>query len=209
MADRVLYVRKRNPFDDAADGTTAPETHSDGLSGDVTGIRRVSSISRTEAETMSRIGAPDGSRWVLVSISDSSQEPPDIDMHSPGSPEAVLFLQFDDIEANETVTGLIPMSEDDARKVAGFVRHLPSGITSLVVHCGAGVSRSAGVAAAISLALLGSDKAFFTDGGKCPNMTCYRRTLEAFGLTLGKEDVQQRQQDSVLSYEREHQDIFE
>lgn len=209
MADRILYVRKRMPFGEEADETFVPETHSDGLSGDVTGIRSVVAVSRTEAEAMSRNGVANGSRWALVSISDSRQVAPDIDMHMPHSPEAVLFLHFDDVEANEKATGLVPMSADDARKVAGFVRHLPPEVTNLVVHCGAGVSRSAGVAAAISLALLGSDRAFFQDGGKCPNITCYRRTLEAFGLTLGNDAISQRERDSEDAYRKANPDKFE
>lgn len=50
-------------------------------------------------------------------------------------------------------------------------------INRLYVHCDAGISRSAGVAAAISKYFLGSDFKFF-NCHLTPNMLVYRRLLE-------------------------------
>ena len=70
------------------------------------------------------------------------------------------------------------MSEEDARKVVQFVNlHVEKHI---IVHCDAGISRSAGVGAAISKYVSGDDSAFFNSGRYYPNMWCYRKTLNAF-----------------------------
>ena len=52
------------------------------------------------------------------------------------------------------------MTIQDAEKILNFVKGYP-GPEDILVHCGAGVSRSAGVAAALSLILNGSDWEIF------------------------------------------------
>lgn len=70
------------------------------------------------------------------------------------------------------------MSQEDARKVVQFVNlHVEKHI---IVHCDAGISRSAGVEAAISKYVTGDDSVFFNSGRYYPNMWCYRKTLNAF-----------------------------
>ena len=53
-------------------------------------------------------------------------------------------------------------------------------VDKFIVHCEAGVSRSAGVGAAIMKALNGDDWDVFKNPLKCPNMKCYRTVLNAF-----------------------------
>jgi hypothetical protein len=56
------------------------------------------------------------------------------------------------------------------------------------VHCGAGVSRSAGVAAALGKWLNNDDGFIFNNFSYCPNFTCYRLVLnEALGSINEKE----------------------
>lgn len=84
----------------------------------------------------------------------------------------LLELQFDDVDSDEN--GLQPMSWEQAENVAEFVlRNKHRGIW---VHCDAGQSRSAGVAAAIAKCLFGDDTLFF-QGGYTPNMKCYSQVL--------------------------------
>lgn len=60
------------------------------------------------------------------------------------------------------------MSQEDARKVVQFVNlHVEKHI---IVHCDAGISRSAGVGAAISKYVTGDDSVFFNSGRYYPNM---------------------------------------
>ena len=69
------------------------------------------------------------------------------------------------------------MTDDDAKRVADFV--CDHGDTKIIVHCDAGISRSAGVAAAILKYLTDDDSAIFDSHRYHPNMWCYRKTLNA------------------------------
>ncbi len=83
---------------------------------------------------------------------------------------AILPLTFEDSDVSDGMT------DEDAGKVATFVRryqHVP-----VVVHCEAGYSRSAGVAAAIMKWANGDDTPIFK-GPYAPNMRCYRKVLNA------------------------------
>ncbi len=69
------------------------------------------------------------------------------------------------------------MTREDAAKVAQFLSRHPN--RDVIVHCDAGLSRSAGVAAAIMKHFNGDDSPVFDSGKYYPNMWCYRLTLEA------------------------------
>ena len=72
------------------------------------------------------------------------------------------------------------MTDKDAKRIAKFAnRH--KGIL-LIIHCDEGVSRSAGIAAAILRYYTGDDAAIFDDCFSYnPNMWCYFKVLKAFG----------------------------
>jgi len=88
----------------------------------------------------------------------------------------VLRLKFDDIENYEP--GLIRFNSAIAVKILKFVEELKDDIDILVVHCLAGVSRSAGVAAAIDDIYIQSDKRWFVM--KRPNYHVYRTIVNAY-----------------------------
>lgn len=70
------------------------------------------------------------------------------------------------------------MTDEDADKVVEFMeRHKDKFI---IVHCDAGISRSAGVAAAILKYYNGDDSPIFDSRWYNPNRWCYRKVLEAF-----------------------------
>lgn len=91
----------------------------------------------------------------------------------------ILFLAFDDVEEEETL-GYKPMSKEDGILVRDFVEKFKNKVNEIIVHCDAGVSRSAGVAAAIGKYLNGDDMFIFGRPRYSPNLTCYRNTLNAF-----------------------------
>ena len=88
----------------------------------------------------------------------------------------ILRLEFEDASEGDGI-----MTERDAKAVADFVRKY-AGTEHIIVHCDAGRSRSAGVAAAIMKYENGDDFVIFNDPGYEPNGHCYRMTLSAFGF---------------------------
>ncbi len=72
------------------------------------------------------------------------------------------------------------MSVSTARAIARFCEAWHDEADMLVVHCDGGVSRSAGVAAAILRWFDADEYAVFRSRSKCPNMWCYNRVLDAF-----------------------------
>ena len=77
------------------------------------------------------------------------------------------------------------MSDEDAAQVAALLREYPN--TDVIVHCDAGISRSAGVAAAILKHTTGDDSSIFQNGLYDPNLWCYRKTLFALTDSEGKD----------------------
>lgn len=95
-----------------------------------------------------------------------------------------LFLFFDDVEDNE-IYGFIPIQKDDVVAIVKFVNENKDNDKYFIISCDAGISRSAGIAAAISKFLNNDDSEFFNNKRFCPNMTCYRMVLN--GL-MGEEE---------------------
>lgn len=89
-----------------------------------------------------------------------------------------LFVSFHDIGCRDN-SG-IPISKDDAEQIAAFAKRVfNNNLDELWVHCDGGISRSAGVAAAIMKYFTGDDSEIFNSGRYIPNFTCYSMVLEA------------------------------
>ena len=112
----------------------------------------------------------------VISISDCDKDSPKLENNPNNGIVARRKVKFDDVErgADNCIT------EADALKIVSFVSETAKSQDRLIVHCEAGVSRSAGVAAAILKALTGDDKEVFNNPRYVPNMTCYRAVLNAF-----------------------------
>jgi predicted protein tyrosine phosphatase len=67
-------------------------------------------------------------------------------------------------------------TENDADQILDFVESHPEA-ELIIVHCDGGVSRSAGIAAALSKILTGSDFNIFNSKRYQPNMHVYRTIL--------------------------------
>ena len=79
--------------------------------------------------------------WVVISINDSCSYPVNL---KPGW-ERVLRITFDDIDVEQEPYQMF--SAEQAREVIEFVQDCTlSGIDGILVHCNAGISRSAGIA---------------------------------------------------------------
>lgn len=148
----------------------------------ITNRRTAEAVARTLRER-SRAGA-------FLSIHSTDEKAPDLS--TPGG--SSCYLCFDDVE-DDSVPGCVPMSDAQATLMANFLEELAaSDPSTLIVHCSAGISRSAGVAAAIHDALgwpiaNARDNDVFRDGKFAPNMHCYRTMLHALGCDVTQEEL--------------------
>lgn len=92
--------------------------------------------------------------------------------------KGIVFLNFDDVEENDRYYSCI--TDEDAKKICEAVNEMKDFVTQIIIHCEAGVSRSAGVAAAIGKYLNGDDMFIFGAPRFSPNITCYRKVLNTF-----------------------------
>lgn len=76
-----------------------------------------------------------------------------------------------------TVEYYEPMTDEQADQVVEFVEKYKD-VELIVVHCEAGISRSAGLAAALSKIMTGDDIRFFKKF--LPNMLVYRKIINAY-----------------------------
>jgi predicted protein tyrosine phosphatase len=123
---------------------------------------------------------------VIVSIIEPHEAP--LEFVENKSRLAILSLNFYDLDYNPERWGEQDTKEiveqyghgiftpDQAKQIVDFVEEWKKKAQMIMVHCSAGVSRSAGVAGAISLVLNGKDEAFFK-GRYIPNRFVYRTIL--------------------------------
>lgn len=110
---------------------------------------------------------------VIISITDIDSQPAQFAENE--QIKAVLHLRFDDVDKEDSRA----MTTNDADIIVLFCSEwLPQ--TNLIVHCEAGISRSAGICAAIMKWYKGSDMAIFENKYYRPNIHCYREVLSAF-----------------------------
>ena len=127
---------------------------------------------------------------VIISITDPDS---DLPKFAPNENRiGILFLQFHDLEdisadmtlqdAVEYITefGLGLFSDKQATQIVDFVEGIKDTAKGILVHCEAGVSRSAAVAAVIELMLNGSNERVFNDRRYSPNQYVYARLLHAW-----------------------------
>lgn len=88
----------------------------------------------------------------------------------------ICFVQFFDLDNTYPIKeGL--MKYEDAKRIAEFISKYED--KNIIVHCDAGQSRSAGVAAAISRYYNNYDFEYFENPCYTPNMFCYRLMMNA------------------------------
>lgn len=121
------------------------------------------------------------SKVIVISITDPNSKP----VNLPLLDLDVLRLSFHDLDQTYPGHAIILFDTDMAHQIKGFVeerldwaKNPRSGWDDLaiVVHCEAGISRSAAVAGALSKYLLGDDSKFFRTP-YLPNRMVYRTLL--------------------------------
>lgn len=128
---------------------------------------------------------------VVISITDVDKPYNDIRCSAENKIRAILHLKFDDVGdcQNNRIT------EQDAFKIVDFTDMWKDKVNTIIVHCEAGVSRSAGVAAAILKWTQNRADLIFNSPYFLPNRFCYREVLSAFR----KREQEQGKNDICLS----------
>lgn len=115
---------------------------------------------------------------IIVSITDVESLPNSFQHNKENGIIAICPVKFDDVNRGE----INCITKEDAEKIARFVmKHINTKtcVDHLIVHCEAGKSRSAGVAAAILKFYAGNDMQIYGSPRYTPNSTCYSMVLEA------------------------------
>lgn len=113
---------------------------------------------------------------VIVSITDPDRPINLFERNSGNGIVNVLRLQFEDVCGNSPNA----ITENDAQRIVEFVDKYVDNVDKVIVHCEAGQSRSAGVAAAILKYFTGDDTQIYDNPQYTPNSTCYTKVLQAF-----------------------------
>ncbi len=134
--------------------------------------------------------APHDVPHVVVSINCPGEEPAKFQANELTLGRVNLF--FWDLDAVPHGVDTIPeggwklIEPEDARAIVEMVRAHPDA-QRVVVHCTAGKSRSAAVAASLMKAIEGDDSPIFNSPRYKPNMRVYRMVLEAWHESQGEE----------------------
>ena len=109
----------------------------------------------------------------IISISSFYDEPVSLFQSERNKVERILRCTFNDVDQN----GIGCMTKEDAIRIAQFANQVSERVDLLIVHCDAGISRSAGTCAAIMKYFTGDDSQIFDNPYFSPNMHCYRLVL--------------------------------
>ena len=129
-------------------------------------------MSRTNAKKMSCINDIDD--CIIISITDAGSEPNHFNDNS--HIKAILNVQFNDVEFGDSKC----ITYEQANNILKFVNDNINNVSKIIVHCEAGISRSAGVCAALMKIINDNDSPIFENPRFCPNMSCYRAIMEAY-----------------------------
>lgn len=131
----------------------------------------------------------DSRPYAMISITDPGE--PLAHLEDDKNRVGLLRLQFHDIAHDpEAFASLVTATEaemyklpnaDHARQIVQFFRVWAPRIDKLIVHCEAGISRSAATGSALALALGQSDRQFYLNSR--PNPRLRRLILEAWKET--------------------------
>lgn len=140
-------------------------------------------------------------KTIIISINEVFGPLAAFDRHNPNLVD-VLSLRFSDVESDEPDH----MAEEDAKQVIQFINKYINSVDQIVVHCGAGISRSAGVAAALMLIINGDDSLIFDNPKFCPNRCCYRTVLNTFFGSYSEEAIEEKFRHNIEIWRKENLD---
>lgn len=121
---------------------------------------------------------------VVISITDKRGDDADFIISKENGVRDILRLKFNDEELRiHTRYGdkenADAITLEQAEQIAVFVKRWVAKVDIMIIHCEAGVSRSAGCAGAILKYFYNDDTQIFNNSYYCPNMSVYRMVIEA------------------------------
>lgn len=121
-------------------------------------------------------------KFILISITGPESEGGEfIELESEYMVDR-LFLRLSDAnrDGESSTSHSIYCDEKIAKLVYDFCKKYENDVDYIIVQCDAGISRSAGMAAALSKYYNNNDDMFFTAYGYVPNMEIYQTILKYF-----------------------------
>lgn len=111
----------------------------------------------------------------------------------------VCFLYFDDVDNTNKAMHL-----EDAQRILETLDRCIEEIEEIIVHCTAGVSRSAGTCAALMKILTDDDSQIFDSPRFRPNKHCYRTVLDAYFGSYSKPEFVPKRYSHIDKYRKTH-----
>lgn len=128
-------------------------------------------------------------KHIVISVSDPNSE--EVPMPSDVDRLGTLRLSFHDWDAEQmlkfattykdVLEEMVFFSADMAKEILSFVEKYRDKVDLIVCQCEAGISRSAGIAAALSKIINGDDSVFFKR--YIPNSLVYSQILRSWMIT--------------------------
>lgn len=119
---------------------------------------------------------------IIISINDTNHNTVIYDNEKI---KGVLRLWFDDID--KPIKGCNMMCVIDSEAIVSFVNTYKDKVNNILIHCTAGISRSAAVGCSIARYLNGDDTYLWSSGRYMPNKHVYKLMCEALGLEYSDE----------------------
>lgn len=135
---------------------------------------------------------------IIISITNTFDEP--IEFAKNPHIKGICRVVFDDVEKDEHFC----ITNDDGRKIVNFVNTHIDKVDEIIVHCTAGISRSAGVCAALMKIINGDDMPIFDSPKYCPNMTCYETVLRAYYGSFDKKESDYKIAHNIAVWQQEN-----
>lgn len=161
-------------------------------------LKQIFVMSRKEAHKYSF--RPHKEKAAVISIIDVDKNFVNFRNNNMNNIVAVLNLFFDDVCGDEPNC----MNENDSEKIAEFAKNIVDKVDQVIVHCEAGVSRSAGVAAALMKYFNNDDMPIFNNPQYCPNMHCYSMVLDALMMDVNEEEMKEKEDINIKVWKEFH-----
>ena len=139
---------------------------------------------------------------IIVSITDVGSSPNNFNEENKYV-KAILPLQFDDVDYGQKNC----ITSEDARMIIDFVSKWINKVNLVIVHCEAGISRSAGVCAALMKIFNGNDFEIFDNLRYAPNMTCYREVLNEYFGKFNENEAKEKYQHNINIWKKANPDL--